>query len=178
MKFKYHVSKLVFQYHKKDIFQFRYKDCYIFSTSDFNSPVNHSAHIKAACWLMLEFYLYFWLQDNQVQKFYLYIQRLMLLTTIIAIVWKPTIHYMHWRFSKSSKFCEFPRGVEYKLAELPGVKAYFLWNFQLKIGVCTKKYILTRMWEGNFCKIHDEKLETLESFKAKMVYFFTKFSGA
>ena len=43
----------------KEIFQFRYADCYIFLTSDFNSPVNHSAHIKAACWLILEFYLYF-----------------------------------------------------------------------------------------------------------------------
>ena len=86
MKFKYHVSKLVFQYHKKYIFQFRYADCYIFLTSDFNSPVNHSAHIKAACWLMLEFYLHFWLQDNHVQNFYLYIQGLILLTMIIAMV--------------------------------------------------------------------------------------------
>ena len=32
-----------------------------------------------------------------------------------------------------------------------------------------------RMWEGNFCKIHNEKLETLESFRAKMVYFLRNF---
>ena len=73
-------------------------------TSDFNSPVNHSAHIKAACWLMLEFYLYFWLQDDHVQMFYSYIQRLILLAMTIVMVWKPMRHYMHWRFSKSSMF--------------------------------------------------------------------------
>ena len=84
--------------------QFRFADCYIFLTSDFNSPVNHSAHIKADCWSLLEFYLYFWLQDDHVQKFYSYIQRLILLAMIIATVWKPTRHYMHWRFSKSSTF--------------------------------------------------------------------------
>ena len=45
-------------------------DCYIFLTSDFSSLVNQSVHIKAACWLMLEFCI--WLQDNHLQKFYSY----------------------------------------------------------------------------------------------------------
>ena len=103
MTFKCHVSKLVLQYRKKDELQFRYADCYIFLTSDFNSPVNHNAYIKAACWLMVEFYFYFWPQDDHAQKFYSNIQRLILLAMMIAMVWK-TRHYMHWRFSKSSMF--------------------------------------------------------------------------
>ena len=80
-----------------------YADCYIFLTSDFNSPVNHSVHIKAACWLMLEFYLYFGYKTTMYKSF-THIQRLILLVIIIAMVWKPTRHYMHWRFSKNYMF--------------------------------------------------------------------------
>ena len=104
MKFKYHISKLIFQYHKKEKLQFRDANCCIFLTSGFNSPVNHNAHIKAACWLMLEFCFCFRLQNDHVPRFYSYIQRLILLAIIIAMVWKPTRHYMHWHFPKSSMF--------------------------------------------------------------------------
>ena len=37
-----------------------------FLTSDFNSHVNHDAHIKAACWLMLQFYLYLFLATRRL----------------------------------------------------------------------------------------------------------------
>ena len=31
-----------------------------------------------------------------------------------------------------------------------------------------------RMWEENFCKIHNEKLETVKKFRAEIVYFLRK----